>query len=94
MTRTTFPRAVSYVVLPYGGYPDTASDYLTRATRADVERELTDYGWMDNPAIHVFKVTAGMTPEDLITELVESRDPYPDYVVERGPRGGIVWNMA
>jgi hypothetical protein len=87
-------RAIGYVVLPHGGYPDTASDYLARATRAAVEAELVDYGWMNNPAISVYKVTAGQTAESVIAELSTNPDPYPDYVVERGPRGGTVWTIA
>ena len=87
-------KAISYVVLPFGGYPDTASDYKACATRADVESELSDFGWMDNPAIHVYKVTAGETPESVIATLVESGDPYPDYFVEFGPRSGVRWELA
>jgi hypothetical protein len=87
-------RAIGYVVLPYGGYSDTASDYLPRATRNDVEAELEDYGWMNNPAIYVYKVMAGRTAESVIAELSASPDPYPDFVVERGPRGGTVWTIA
>jgi hypothetical protein len=87
-------RARSYVVLPHGGYPDTASDYIECATRADVEAQLMDYGWMYNPAVTVFIVTKDETPADVIHELIQSSDPYPDWVVERGPRGGIRWERA
>ena len=87
-------RATSYVVLPHGGYPDTASDYIECATRADVEAHLIDYGWMDNPGVFCYIVTAGERPADVIAALASSPDPYPDYVVERGPRGGIQWNAA
>lgn len=88
------PRAIGYVVLPYGGYPDTASDYVACATRADVEAQLIDYGWMDNPGVHAYKVMPGETATSVIADLSTSPDPYPDYVVERGARGGIVWSRA
>lgn len=84
----------SYVVLPHGGYPDTATDYVACPTRADVEGQLVDYGWMDNPGVFVYKVTRGETPESVIAALASDPDPYPDWVVERGPRGGIQWNRA
>lgn len=87
-------RTIGYVVLPHGGYPDTAGDYVACPTRADVEAQLVDYGWMDNPGVFVYRVTTGETMEGTIQALVESGDPYPDWVVERGPRGGIQWNQA
>ena len=87
-------RAIGYVVLPFGGYPDVPGDYLARATRADVEAELVHYGWMNNPAISVYKVTAGQTAASVIAELSTSLDPYPDFTVGRGPRGGTVWTIA
>lgn len=88
------PRATAYVVLPAGGYADTASDYVVCATRADVAAQLTDYGYLDNPGVHVFVVVKGETPENVMSELVNDVDPYPDYYVERGPRGGVQWNRA
>lgn len=87
-------RAIAYVVLPHGGYPDTASDYVACASRADVEAQLVDYGWMDNPGVFAYTVLSGQTPEGVIAELSSNPDPYPDYVVERGTRGGIQWNRA
>lgn len=87
-------RAVSYVVLPHGGYPDTASDYVECPTRADVEAQLVDYGWMENPAVTVFVVTKDETPAGVIHELTQSSDPYPDWVVEYGPRSGVRWVRA
>lgn len=88
------PRTVAWIVLPHGAYPDTASDYVACATRADVERELVDYGWLDNPGVFVYRVVKGETTEGRIAELASSPDPYPDFVVERGPRGGVQWNIA
>ena len=82
-------RATGYVVLPFGGYPDTATDYVVCATRADVSAWLVDYGWMDNPPISVYVVTKGETAQSVIEELAASSDPYPDYIVSRGPRGGV-----
>lgn len=88
-------RAIAYVVLPYGGYPDTAADYIECPTREAVEAELVDFGWMQNPAVSVYKVTKGETAAEVIAQLVESSgDPYPDWVVEYGPRGGIRWERA
>lgn len=87
-------RAASYVVLPHGGYPDTAGDYVTCATRADVEAQLVDYGWLENPAVSVYRVMPGEDPAAVIADLASSLDPYPDYVVERGPRGGVRWTRA
>lgn len=88
-------RAIAYVVLPYGGYSDTAADYVACDTRADVEAQLVDYGWMDNPGVWVYKVTKGQSPAEVIAELAESADPYPDYVVTRR-RGGYTarWERA
>lgn len=85
---------VAYVVLPFGGYADTAADYVDCMTRADVEAQLVDYGWMNNPAVHVFIRLRSESFAGRVRELVESKDPYPDYVVERGPRGGVQWNRA
>lgn len=88
------PRTTGYVVLPYGGYPDTESDYVECATRRGVEAQLVDYGWMDNPVVSVYRVVDGESPASVIRELAASHDPYPDWVVERGPRGGVQWNRA
>lgn len=87
-------RAIAYVVLPHGGYPDTASDYIECPTRDDVAAELVDYGWMDNPGVFVYTVVKGQTASEVIATLAESADPYPDYVVSRGPRGGVKWERA
>lgn len=88
------PRATAYVVLPIGGYPDTASDYVECATRAEVEAQLTDFGYLDNTGLWVYTVVKGQTPARVIAELVESGDPYPDWIVEfsrgRHPR----WTRA
>lgn len=87
-------RATSYVVLPSGGYPDTRSDYVECATRADVEAQLVDLGYLDNPGLHVFAVVKGENPAELVIELAGSVDPYPDWIVEfsrgRHPR----WTRA
>lgn len=87
------PRATAYVVLPFGGYPDTASDYVECATRAEVEAQLVDLGYLDNAGLWVYTVV-GQTPAEVIAELVASGDPYPDWIVEfsrgRNPR----WTRA
>lgn len=87
-------RTTGYVVLPFGGYPDTASDYVACATRADVHAQLVDYGWMDNPGVSVYRVVNGEDAAQVIESLASDPDPYPDWIVERGPRGGIQWNRA
>lgn len=89
-----YARATSYVVLPAGSYADTATDYVACNTRADVEGQLVDYGYLSNPAVSVYTVLKGQVPADVIDELVESHDPYPDFIVERGPLGGVKWTRA
>lgn len=80
--RPTPPR---YWVLPYARYADTESDYVRAANKAEVFAQLVDYGWMSNPAVHVY--VGERTPWNEV-------DPYPDYVAERGPRGGVRWERA
>ena len=87
-------RATGYVVLPAGGYPDTASDYIACPTRDDVAAELVDYGYLDNPSVWAYKVTRGNTAESVIADLSSNPDPYPDFVVSRGARGGVIWQNA
>lgn len=87
-------RAASYIVLPHGGYPDCADDYVECGTRDVVEAQLVDYGWMENPGVFVYKVMPGEDPAKVIESLAGDPDPYPDYVVERGPRGGVRWARA
>lgn len=87
-------RTTGYVVLPHGGYPDTSADYVFCNTRAEVASELVDYGYMKNPGVFVYVVSAGESAESVIEQLSTSPDPYPDYVVEYGPRGGVQWNRA
>ena len=87
-------KAIGYAVLPAGGYPDTASDYIACATRDAVAAELVDYGYTDNPSIWVYKVTRGQTAAAVIAELSTNPDPYPDFVVSPGARGGVVWSNA
>lgn len=83
-------RATSYIVLPSGGYPDTRSDYVKCATRGHVEAQLVDLGYIDNPGLWVYTVTKDENPDEYIDQLVESGDPYPDWIVEfsrgRNPR--------
>ena len=87
-------KAIGYVICQSGGYPDDRNSYKPCATRALVEAELVDYGWLENPGLYVYKLAAGQSAESVIDQLIESRDPYPDYIVERGPRGGIRWERA
>lgn len=72
-----------YWVLHAGSYPDTRSGYDFAKAKRDVVP--LDFGYLDNPVCHVFDGTR--------TPWLES-DPYPDFVVEFGPRGGIRWSPA
>jgi hypothetical protein len=88
-------RATAYVVRQHGGYPDDVSSYKVCATRAEVEAELVDLGYMDNPGVWVYKCTkADKSPSEVIQQLANNPDPYPDWVVEFGPRGGVQWSIA
>ena len=87
-------KAIGYVVIQSMGYSDTRADYAICKNRAAVEAELLDFGYMQNPGVFVYIVTRGQTADTVIDALVKSHDPYPDYVVERGPRGGVRWERA
>ena len=87
-------KAIGYVVLHSMDYSDIPENFVPCRTRADVEAQLVDLGYMRNPGVWAYKVTKGVTAQELITELVESHDPYPDFTVEYGPRGGYVWQCA
>ncbi len=87
-------KATGYLVRHWNAYPDEALSYIPCATRAEVEDQLIDYGYMENPGVHVYKLTKGETASRTIADLIVDPDPYPDYVVERGPRGGVQWNIA
>lgn len=88
------PRPAGYLVVQAMDYKDDPSSFKFCATRAAVELELVDFGYLDNPGVQVFVLSEGDVPTDVITSLVVSSDPYPDFVVERGPRGGVQWNRA
>lgn len=90
---------MAYLVLAHNGYADTATDYVPAASKAEVEAQLPDFGWMQNPGVTVYVVPKGIAPAEYALELagsvlVGTVDPYPDFVVERGPRGGIRWERA
>ena len=87
-------KAIGYIVRHAMDYPDDRASYIPCKTRALVEDQLVDLGWMDNPGVFVYTYVAGGNAAAVIDELIESRDPYPDYVVERGPRGGVRWERA
>jgi hypothetical protein len=71
-----------YWVLQYRSYPDEVGSYTLTTGRAETESQLIDYGWLENTAIMVYD--EDRRPWDEV-------DPYPDWVVSRGPRGGIRW---
>lgn len=72
-------------VLQANGYSDTQADYVTVSGKDAAEAELIDFGYLDNPAITVYAGEREPWTED---------DPYPDFIVSRGPRGGIRWQRA
>lgn len=75
----------AYWVLQVRGYSDTAADYSPLGRKADITEHLIDLGYLDNPAVTVY---------DGSREPWNEEDPYPDFVVSRGPRGGVVWERA
>ena len=85
---------IAYVVRHYSSYPDTPSDYVDCMTRADVAAQLVDLGYMQNPGVYVYIRLRSESFAGRVRELCEDVDPYPDYVVERGPRGGVRWERA
>ncbi len=87
-------RAIGYIVRT-GAYGDSVTDYKYCATRELVEAELVDMGWMDNPALFVYKVTKGEDPAELIQSLAyDSVDPYPDWIVEFNGPHSPKWTRA
>lgn len=79
------PAAPRYWVLQASGYSDTQRDYTPAASRAAVAAELVDLGYLDNPAVTVFVGEREPWAES---------DPYPDWQVSRGVRGGVNWERA
>ena len=75
----------TYYVLPANGYPDTRTDYVHVTGKAGVFAELSDLGYLDNPGVSVYS-----SDREPWTEI----DPYPDFIAERGPRGGYRWERA
>lgn len=70
-------------VLTPGGYPDTFADYVTFDSKREVIEYLNQsFGW---DSAHVFHGER---------EPWNEVDPYPDFALERGPRGGWSWNIA
>lgn len=83
MTMNAQPK---YFVLPVGGYADTRADFIpANSQRECAEVGLFDLGYLDNPGAHIF-----VGSREPWTEV----DPYPDYYIERGPRGGLRWESA
>jgi hypothetical protein len=77
--------APRYWVLQVNGYSDTRRDYARASNRDAVALELVDLGYLENPAVTVY--AGDRTPW-------AEEDPYPDWVVSRGPRGGVRWERA
>jgi len=78
-------KAVKWWVLQANGYPDTFGDYSACEDRREVQEQLIDLGYLENPAVTVFSGARRPWTET---------DPYPDWVVSRGPRGGVNWDRA
>jgi|GEM_PF-4618463 len=69
-----------FYLLYSGCYPDQYGSYAWTKYKKDIEPLHPGLG-MD-PAVHVF---------DGSRQPWNELDPYPDFVVEHGPRGGIKW---
>lgn len=74
-----------YWVLQFNDYSNDSKSFTPCNNRSEVASELIDLGYLDNPAVTVFDGTR--TPWD-------EEDPYPDFIVSRGPRGGVNWERA
>lgn len=92
--QSKYKRAIGYLVLPFGAWHDNEADYVHCQRRDDVVAQLADMGWMANPAVPVWKLVEGEEPMRKARELSADVDPYPDWLVERGPRGGVVWSRT
>ena len=71
-----------YWVLVSGGYPDTYSNYMA-ATSLEHAKELARRyydGYSDFAGVFIYSGARAPWTE---------QDPYPDYILEQGPRGGI-----
>jgi hypothetical protein len=78
--------APKYWVLMSGAESDTPHDYVPTYNRADcvtLARESAD--WAIEPGAHVFAGSREPWTEE---------DPYPDFTVTRGARGGYRWEVA
>lgn len=76
-----------YWVLVAGMYSDTKDDYMAADSQAhaiQIARRAGD-GFLGSPGAHVY---------DGLREPWDESDPYPDYTVTQGPRGGMVWERA
>ena len=76
-----------YYILTPGGYPDTQADYIPATSlehAKDITRKFCD-GYLDPACSHVFSAQREPWTE---------QDPYPDYVVYQGPRGGMAVERA
>jgi len=87
-------RAAGYLVVQAMDYKDDPASYTYCRTRADVAAQLIDFGYLENPAVQVFALNVGEDPHTSALVLSRILDPYPDWVVSRGPRGGVVWERA
>lgn len=75
-----------YWVRAMGGYPNDPDAYMpANSKRECAEIGLVDFGYLDNPGAWVYVGNTAPWASD---------DPYPDWVIERGPRGGVRWEQA
>ena len=84
----------TYLVVQAMDYKTDPESFKVCYNRHAVESELIDYGYMENPAVQVYNVPVGVDPHDYAYSLAGDVDPYPDWIVERGPRGGVKWERA
>lgn len=87
-------RATGYLVKQFTAYSDDPESYEYAKTRVEVESKLVDCGWLDNPGVMVYLLFGKYNVRDEQIALSQNDDPYPDYIVEYGPRSGIRWERC
>ena len=76
-----------YWVLLAGAYPDVQSEYVAASSLEHATALARHYydGYSDFGGAHVYRGTRAPWTE---------QDPYPDYVIYQGPRGGMAVERA
>lgn len=88
MSRQAFQ---TYLLLPAGGYSTNVSDYVVCRSYAEIQLTLSR---LDTQHGHVYLVPNLVWPSVYAVRLSLEIDPYPDFVAEIGPRGGLRWERA